>query len=205
MFSRTTIASSMSRPTQSESAIMVMVLMVKPNPYMKHEGPISAIGSVSPVMTVERQELRNRKMIRTVRAAPSNSVRFTFATETRIERELSRFTSSRDAGRRQRLVVGERLAKPVDHLDGVFALRLLHRRPGMWCRELQGPQAGRRTDGASLLSAAVKAHHQWGRTSTLAERAALMKQVARLHTERREELAEDHPARDGQTARPGAR
>src|SRR4029079_5992962 len=39
------------------------------------------------------------------------------------------------------------------------------------------------------LSAAVKAHREWGRTSTLAERAALMKQVARLHTERREELA----------------
>src|SRR6188472_1562410 len=39
------------------------------------------------------------------------------------------------------------------------------------------------------LSAAVKAHREWGRTSTLAERAALIKQVARLHTERREELA----------------
>src|SRR6476646_7782972 len=39
------------------------------------------------------------------------------------------------------------------------------------------------------LSAAVKPHREWGRTSTLAERAALMKQVARLHTERREELA----------------
>jgi succinate-semialdehyde dehydrogenase/glutarate-semialdehyde dehydrogenase len=39
------------------------------------------------------------------------------------------------------------------------------------------------------LSAAVKAHREWGHTSTLAERAALMKQVARLHTERREELA----------------
>jgi succinate-semialdehyde dehydrogenase/glutarate-semialdehyde dehydrogenase len=39
------------------------------------------------------------------------------------------------------------------------------------------------------LSAAVKAHREWGRTSTLPERAALMKQVARLHTERREELA----------------
>ena len=39
------------------------------------------------------------------------------------------------------------------------------------------------------LAAAAKAHREWGRTSTLAERAALMKQVARLHRERREELA----------------
>ena len=39
------------------------------------------------------------------------------------------------------------------------------------------------------LSAAAKAHREWGRTSTLAERAALIKQVAKLHTERREELA----------------
>ena len=39
------------------------------------------------------------------------------------------------------------------------------------------------------LSAAVKAHREWGRTSTLAERAALIKQVAKLHTERRDELA----------------
>src|SRR6478672_5485611 len=39
------------------------------------------------------------------------------------------------------------------------------------------------------LAATSKAHRDWGRTSTLAERAALIKQVARLHTERREELA----------------
>jgi succinate-semialdehyde dehydrogenase / glutarate-semialdehyde dehydrogenase len=39
------------------------------------------------------------------------------------------------------------------------------------------------------LAAAAKAHREWGRTSTLAERAALIKQVAMLHTERRDELA----------------
>ena len=42
---------------------------------------------------------------------------------------------------------------------------------------------------AQALAAAVKAHREWGRTSTLAERAALIKQVAKLHTERRDELA----------------
>ena len=39
------------------------------------------------------------------------------------------------------------------------------------------------------LAATAKAHREWSRTSTLAERAALIKQVAKLHTERREELA----------------
>jgi succinate-semialdehyde dehydrogenase / glutarate-semialdehyde dehydrogenase len=39
------------------------------------------------------------------------------------------------------------------------------------------------------LAAAAKAYCEWSRKSTLAERAALTKQVAKLHTERREELA----------------
>ena len=39
------------------------------------------------------------------------------------------------------------------------------------------------------LAAAAKAHREWSRRSTVAERAALIKQVANLHTERREELA----------------
>ncbi len=39
------------------------------------------------------------------------------------------------------------------------------------------------------LAATSKAHRDWGRTSTLTERAALIKQVAKLHTERRDELA----------------
>jgi len=39
------------------------------------------------------------------------------------------------------------------------------------------------------LAATSKAHRDWGRTSTLAERAALIKQVPKLHTERRDELA----------------
>ncbi|MCC2675303.1 MAG: hypothetical protein K0R58_2250 [Ramlibacter sp.] len=99
MFSRTTIASSISRPTQSDSAISVTMLMEKPKAYMNRKVPISAMGSVSPVMTVERQELRKRKTISTVRMAPSISVRRTFSTETRIGREASVTDSSfRPAG-----------------------------------------------------------------------------------------------------------
>lgn len=37
--------------------------------------------------------------------------------------------------------------------------------------------------------AAAKAHRQWSKKSTLAERSSLMKRVAELHNERRDELA----------------
>jgi hypothetical protein len=95
MFSRTTIASSISRPTHSDSAISVTMLMEKPKAYMNRKVPIRAIGKVSPVMTVERQEFRNRKTISTVSSAPSISVRRTFSTDTRIGREASVTGSSR--------------------------------------------------------------------------------------------------------------
>jgi succinate-semialdehyde dehydrogenase/glutarate-semialdehyde dehydrogenase len=39
------------------------------------------------------------------------------------------------------------------------------------------------------LAGAAEAYREWARTSTVAGRAALIKQVAKLHTERREELA----------------
>ncbi len=65
MFSRTTIASSISRPIASESAISVMTLSVMPRKYMAMNEEITEIGSVSPVITVERQELRKQKTMRT--------------------------------------------------------------------------------------------------------------------------------------------
>jgi succinate-semialdehyde dehydrogenase/glutarate-semialdehyde dehydrogenase len=39
------------------------------------------------------------------------------------------------------------------------------------------------------VSAAAKAHREWSRGSTVAERAALIRKVAELHTQRRDELA----------------
>ncbi len=98
MFSRTTIASSISRPTHSDSAISVTMLIVNPNRYMNRKVPISAIGSVRPVMTVERQELRNRNTISTVSSAPSIRVSRTFETATRIGREASMIGSRRRPG-----------------------------------------------------------------------------------------------------------
>jgi len=41
----------------------------------------------------------------------------------------------------------------------------------------------------AALSAAEKAHREWSRHSTVVERAGLLKKVAELHTERRDELA----------------
>lgn len=40
------------------------------------------------------------------------------------------------------------------------------------------------------LAAATKAYREWSKTSTVADRAALVRRVAALHTERRQELAE---------------
>jgi succinate-semialdehyde dehydrogenase/glutarate-semialdehyde dehydrogenase len=45
-------------------------------------------------------------------------------------------------------------------------------------------------DMEQALAAADKAYHEWSKTSTVAQRAALIKKVAQLHTERREKLAE---------------
>ena len=63
---------------------MLIILMVKPSMYMNKNVPIRAIGSVRPVMMVERQELRNKNTINTVSTAPSISVRLTLSTDTRI-------------------------------------------------------------------------------------------------------------------------
>ena len=45
-------------------------------------------------------------------------------------------------------------------------------------------------DMEQALAAADKAYREWSKTSTVAQRAALVKKVAHLHTERREKLAE---------------
>ena len=60
MFSRTTIASSISIPMASERPIRVRMLRVKPKARMAMKPATTEIGRVTPVMTVERQELRKR-------------------------------------------------------------------------------------------------------------------------------------------------
>ena len=94
---------------------------------MNKKVPISAIGSVRPVITVERHEFRNRNTIRMVSSAPSIRVRRTLSTATRIGREASAMGSSRTPGGSCGADVGAGLRQPVDHRDGVLVLRLLHR------------------------------------------------------------------------------
>lgn len=81
MFSRTTMASSISRPMHRLSAIMVMKLSVKPNRYTAMNDEITAIGNVRPVITVLRQLCRNRKTMAIVSSAPSTSVCLTPSSE----------------------------------------------------------------------------------------------------------------------------
>ncbi len=77
MFSRTTMASSMSSPMHSDSAIRVRKFSVKPNMYTAMKVAITEIGSVSPVMMVLRHECRNRNTMKIVSSAPSMIVTFT--------------------------------------------------------------------------------------------------------------------------------
>ena len=60
MFSRTTIASSISMPIARERPIRVSTLRVKPKARMAMKPATTEIGRVMPVITVERHELRNR-------------------------------------------------------------------------------------------------------------------------------------------------
>ena len=60
MFSRTTMASSMSKPIANDSASSVMVFTVNPNSHMTKKAEMIETGSVRPVMTVDRQEFRKR-------------------------------------------------------------------------------------------------------------------------------------------------
>ena len=141
MFSRTTMASSMSSPMASDSAIRVITLSVIPMKFITVKDEITEIGSVSPVITVERQELRKQKTMKMVRMPPRIIVSSTSRTESRIMIEASR-TSSMDvpggsSGCRRRDLPLDR----VDHLDGVGPglLRDVERHGGHAVHERQRP------------------------------------------------------------------
>jgi hypothetical protein len=61
---------------------------------------ITAIGSVSPVMIVLRQECRNRNTITTVSSAPSISVFFRPSSEPLTQSEVARISVSSTSGGR---------------------------------------------------------------------------------------------------------
>ena len=93
MFSRTTIASSMRRPMARDSAISVITLSVIPMKFMTMKEEMTEIGRVSPVITVERHELRKQKTMKIVRIPPRIKVVWTSSTESRIMIEASRTIS----------------------------------------------------------------------------------------------------------------
>ena len=94
MFSRTTIASSISMPMASDRPIRVITLSVKPKSFIALKAAITEIGSVSPVITVERQEFRNTNTMSTVSTPPMSIVRFTSWIESRMKCESSRTTAA---------------------------------------------------------------------------------------------------------------
>ena len=70
MFSRTTTASSIRMPITSDSAISVIMLMVKPIAYMKKNVAITDVGSASAVISVERQSRMNTNTTSTAMMPP---------------------------------------------------------------------------------------------------------------------------------------
>ena len=59
MFSRTTIASSISTPIASDRPSSVMKFSVKPHSHTAMKAAITEVGRLSAVISVERQLLRN--------------------------------------------------------------------------------------------------------------------------------------------------
>ena len=100
MFSRTTMASSIRMPMASDSPSSDMVLRVKPQAQTAMKAESTDTGSARPVITVERQELRNTKTTSTVSSAPSISASSTLRTELRTRSPASRTTDSFTPGGR---------------------------------------------------------------------------------------------------------
>ncbi len=94
MFSRTTMASSMTIPTASASASSVMMLRVKSIAHISAKVPMMEMGMASAAMSVLRALPRKRSTTSAASTAPSTRCSFTASTLVRIEPESSRTTRS---------------------------------------------------------------------------------------------------------------
>jgi hypothetical protein len=94
MFSRTTIASSIRMPMASERPSSDIVSSLKPSAHTAMKLASTLTGSARPVMTVERQLLRNRNTTSTVSTAPSTSACWTLRTAASTRTPASRMISS---------------------------------------------------------------------------------------------------------------
>jgi hypothetical protein len=70
MFSRTTMASSMTTPTDSARARLVRLFSEKPKARMKPKVAINEVGMASDTISVERHERRKTNTTRIARMAP---------------------------------------------------------------------------------------------------------------------------------------
>ena len=77
MFSRTTMASSISTPIASDRPSKVMKLSVKPHSHTPMNAASTEVGSDSAVISVERHELRKAYTTKMVRPAPNTSASIT--------------------------------------------------------------------------------------------------------------------------------
>jgi hypothetical protein len=70
MFSRTTTASSMSRPMARLRPSSVIMLSVKPSTYMRKNVPMTEVGSASALISVDLRSSMKIKMMRIAIAPP---------------------------------------------------------------------------------------------------------------------------------------
>ena len=97
---------------------------MKPKAAITMKAPNTEIGSARPVITVLRQECRNRKTMAMVSRPPSTIVCCTLSTEFWMPRELSRTISSLTSGGRVFCSSSTARRTPRATVDGVGALRL---------------------------------------------------------------------------------
>ncbi len=94
MFSRTTIASSISTPIASDRPSSVMKLSVNPHAHTAMNAATAEVGSERAVISVERQEFRNAYTTKIVSAAPKTSASTTLLRLLSASRRRPRSISS---------------------------------------------------------------------------------------------------------------
>ena len=90
MFSSTTIASSMTMPTESVSASMVIKLSVKSMYQMSPNVAMIEVGIAMAAMTVERKFIRKSSTTRAARIEPTTRCSSTLRMEASMKVEVSR-------------------------------------------------------------------------------------------------------------------
>jgi hypothetical protein len=93
MFSRTTIASSMTMPTASVSARSVRTFSVKPIAYMRAYVEMTDVGIAMAAMSVDRMLPRKRKTTRAARKPPRRRCSWTVSTAALMNCDWSRTIS----------------------------------------------------------------------------------------------------------------